>query len=66
MDIGMTKLFGGFDQRFYDGYNNVYPLEKNWLQRLPLTQLYPQLVHAVLFGGHYAGTAREIMKRFSG
>jgi fructosamine-3-kinase len=64
MDIGMTKLFGGFDQRFYDAYNSVYPLEKNWLQRLPVTQLYPVLVHAVLFGGHYAGTAGEIMKQF--
>ena len=65
MDIGMAKLFGGFDQRFYDGYNSIYPLEKDWLQRLPLTQLYPILVHAVLFGGHYISTAREIMKRFS-
>jgi fructosamine-3-kinase len=65
MDIGMTRLFGGFDQRFYDGYNSMYPLEKNWLQRLPLSQLYPLLVHAVLFGGHYVDAAREIMKRFS-
>jgi len=64
MDIGMTKLFGGFDQRFYHAYNEVYPLEKDWLQRLPLTQLYPLLVHAVLFGGHYTGKAREIMKQF--
>lgn len=63
MDIGMTKLFGGFDQCFYDGYNSTYPLEKDWLQRLPLMQLYPILVHAVLFGGHYISTAREIMKR---
>jgi protein-ribulosamine 3-kinase len=65
MDIGMTKLFGGFDQRFYDGYNSVYPLEKNWSQRLPLTQLYPLLVHAILFGGHYVSTARGIIKKFS-
>ncbi len=65
MDIGITKLFGGFDQRFYDGYNSIYPLEKHWLERLPLTQLYPILVHAVLFGGLYISTAREIMKRFS-
>lgn len=63
MDIGMTKLFGGFDQRFYDGYKSIYPLEKHWLERLPLTQLYPILVHAVLFGGHYISTASEIMKR---
>ena len=65
MDIGMTKLFGGFDSSFYDSYNKTYPLEKGWEQRLPLTQLYPLLVHAVLFGGHYASTARDIIKRFA-
>ena len=61
MDIGMTKLFGGFDQRFYDAYNEVYPLEKDWQQRLRPAQLYPLLVHAVLFGGHYISSARDII-----
>lgn len=65
MDIGMTKLFGGFDARFYDAYHEIYPLEKNWIQRLPLTQLYPLLVHAVLFGGHYISSAREIIKQYA-
>ena len=64
MDIGMTKLFGGFDRRFYASYNEVYPLEKEWEKRLPLTQLYPLLVHSVLFGGHYVSSAREIIKQF--
>jgi fructosamine-3-kinase len=62
MDIGMTKLFGGFDQRFYAAYNEVYPLENNWKQRLSFTQLYPLLVHAVLFGGHYIQSARSIIQ----
>ena len=53
MDLGMTKLFGGFDNRFYDHYNEIYPMEKDWQKRLPLTQLYPLLVHARLFGGSY-------------
>jgi fructosamine-3-kinase len=65
MDIGMTKLFGGFDQRFYKAYDENYPLEKGWENRLPATQLYPLLVHAVLFGGHYIGSAREAMKAFA-
>lgn len=64
MDIGMTKLFGGFDRRFYDAYNEAYPLEKDWEKRLPLTQLYPLLVHAVLFGGHYVSSALSIIKGF--
>ena len=65
MDIGMTKLFGGFDQRFYKVYNETYPLEKGWEKRLPVTQLYPLLVHAVLFGGHYIGSVKDILKAFS-
>ncbi|MEO6232937.1 MAG: fructosamine kinase family protein [Ferruginibacter sp.] len=65
MDLGMTRLFGGFDDSFYDGYQLTYPLEKGWQQRLPLTQLYPILVHAVLFGGHYIASARQIIQQFA-
>ena len=64
MDIGMTKLFGSFDQRFYDAYNEIYPLEINWKERLPLTHLYPLLVHAILFGGHYVTSAKDIFLTF--
>ena len=64
MDLGMTKLFGGFSPDFYTAYDAAYPLEKDWLQRLPYTQLYPLLVHAVLFGGHYVGSIRAILREF--
>ena len=64
MDIGMTKLFGGFDQRFYDSYNETYPLENGWEKRLQLTQLYPLLVHAVLFDGHYISQVKHIFSAF--
>lgn len=63
MDIGMSLLFGGFDKDFYEAYQEVYPLEKGWKERLPVAQLYPLLVHAVLFGGHYVHKAREILKK---
>lgn len=62
MDIGMAKLFGGFDPKFYDVYNATYPLEKGWEQRLRFAQAYPLLVHAVLFGGHYVRAAAEAMR----
>jgi fructosamine-3-kinase len=64
MDIGMSLLFGGFAESFYTAYNESYPLEKNWQQRIPLTQLYPLLVHAVLFGGHYVNDVREIILQY--
>ncbi len=65
MDIGMTALFGGFDRAFYEAYNYYYPLESGWQQRLQLTQLYPLLVHAVLFGGHYVSQSASILAKFS-
>ncbi|CAN5523819.1 fructosamine kinase family protein [soil metagenome] len=61
MDICMTKLFGGFDSSFYDHYNESFPLEKDWRKRLPVTQLYPLLVHAGLFGGNYISRCRNII-----
>lgn len=60
MDIGMSKLFGGFPQLFYDAYNESYPLEKGWEERLKYSQLYPLLVHAILFGGHYISRVRGV------
>lgn len=64
MDIGMTKLFGGFDKRFYEAYNSEYPMEKGWEDRIPLTQLYPLLVHSALFGGGYTESAKQILKKY--
>lgn len=64
MDMAMTKLFGGFPIEFYRGYNDVYPLEKEWPERLRYAQLYPLLVHAILFGGHYIGNVRAILRDF--
>lgn len=65
MDLGMTMLFGGFDRPFYQYYNEAWPLEKGWQERTRLTQLYPLLVHLVLFGGHYRQRIREILKEYS-
>jgi fructosamine-3-kinase len=61
MDIGMSMLFGGFDSSFYEAYHSFYPLEKNWRQRIRLTQLYPLLVHAILFGGGYISQCKSIL-----
>lgn len=64
MDIGMSKLFGGFDSHFYSAYNDFYPMQHGWEERLRFSQLYPLLVHAVLFGGQYVKQAKENLKAF--
>jgi fructosamine-3-kinase len=53
VDIAMTLLFGGFDKAFYDAYTANYPLEEGWKERSALWNLYPLLVHLILFGGSY-------------
>lgn len=64
MDIGMTQLFGGFDRSFLEAYHYHYPLAADWRERLPITQLYPLLVHALLFGGHYISSTASILQRY--
>ncbi len=64
MDIAMTRLFGGFDRQFYDGYNDIYPLEDGIEERIMLCNLYPVLVHANLFGGGYIEQAARLLKQF--
>lgn len=62
MDIAMTKLFGGFSPAFYRSYNDENPLENGWEKRVEINQLYPLLVHLILFGVSYAAQIRHILK----
>lgn len=64
MDIGMSKLFGGFPAEFYEHYNEAFPLENGWEERVDIANLYPLLVHVILFGGDYAGQVENILRRF--
>lgn len=62
-DIAMTELFGGFNQTFYDAYNNVYPLDSAYKTRKTLYNLYHILNHYNLFGGGYASQAESMTKQ---
>jgi fructosamine-3-kinase len=64
MDLAMTKLFGGFDAEFYEGYEDEFPLEKNWRERIDCCNLYPLLVHVNLFGGGYVQEVKNILNQF--
>ena len=65
MDIAMSLLFGGFDKSFYDCYNEAFPLESNWRERIQLCQLYPLMVHLILFGGHYYNSVMKTISTYS-
>jgi fructosamine-3-kinase len=40
-----------------ESYEERAPLAEGWQQRVPVHQLFPLLVHTVIFGRGYAGQA---------
>ncbi|HRP32368.1 MAG TPA: fructosamine kinase family protein [Agriterribacter sp.] len=64
MDIAMTLLFGGFDAVFYEAYQHHFPLQPGWEKRVALCQLYPLLVHLLLFGGNYRQKVEEVIAQY--
>lgn len=64
MEMGIMTLFGGFSQRFYSAYNEVYPLPAEWRERNRLYQLYHVLNHYYLFGGGYRSQALQIARDY--
>lgn len=63
-DIAMTKLFGGFDNAFYEGYYSTFPKSKHEDEIIGVLNLYPLLVHVNLFGGAYAARVKNTLNRF--
>jgi fructosamine-3-kinase len=54
-DLAMLALFGCPHLSIVlAAYDEAYPLADGWRRRVALHQLFPLLVHTVLFGGGYA------------
>jgi fructosamine-3-kinase len=64
VDLAMMKLFGGFGRRVFDAYDEAWPRSAGHDDRVGLYQLYPLLVHTILFGGSYAHQALELLHRY--
>ncbi len=57
-DLAMLHLFGcSHLERVVAAYQEVHPLGAGWRDRIGLHQLFPLLVHTVLFGGGYGRQA---------
>lgn len=65
VDIAMSTLFGRFGEDFYPTYNEIFPLEAGWQERLDFWNLYPYLVHLNIFGSSYSSTCRSIIRKYS-
>lgn len=64
MDLAMSRLFGGFQEPFYQAYQDIFPLDEDWEDRVLLCQLYPLLVHLLLFGRSYLGAVKRVIKSY--
>jgi fructosamine-3-kinase len=63
VDLAMLALFGVVPPRTLAAYEEVLPLADGWRDRTGLWQLFPLLVHAVLFGGGYLARSRQLAVR---
>lgn len=65
VDLAMLALFGGLTPSTTAAYHEAWPLADGWRDRVELWQLYPLLVHALLFGGGYGERAHRTLRRWS-
>ncbi len=64
-DLAMLALFGPVPDRLLAAYREVTPLAAGWEERVALFQLYPLLVHTVLFDGGYRRQAESAARRYA-
>ena len=64
VDIAMTRLFGGFDNSFYESYAHYFPKEANYNACMDLYQLYYLLVHLNMFGQSYYDRVSKILGHY--
>ena len=62
MDLAMTTLFGGFDKIFYESYQYHFPLPKNADVQFKICNLYPLLIHLLLFGRSYLTSIQQTLR----
>jgi fructosamine-3-kinase len=60
-DLAMMRLFGGFGNDCFAAYEEMAPLADGWVDRVPLHQLAPLVVHAIKFGGPYVGATQQAL-----
>jgi fructosamine-3-kinase len=66
MDLAFSRMFGPFEEEFYEAYDTFFPLEPGFKDRVPVYNLYPLLVHLLLFGKSYLpGIEKTVSKLLS-
>lgn len=64
VDLAMTTLFGGFSPLFYQSYNHHFPFPSNYEEQWSVCNLYPLLIHLLLFGSSYRPQIETTLAHF--
>jgi len=65
MDWAMLSLFGNYPEEAMISYQNIKTLEKGFEERVDIHQLYPLLVHLILFGSGYISGILSTLKKYT-
>ncbi len=58
VDLAMLTLFDRPGERFFE----AYPIASGWRERRPVYQLWPAIVHLLLFGAGYRGMVERLLR----
>ena len=65
IELAFTQMFGTFGSEFFKGYQTVTPLDPDFFKhRIEIYNLYPTLVHVVLFGEAYIPPIERVLDKF--
>ena len=64
-DIAMSLLFGGLPHEFYATYDEIWPMENGWRNRVPLYNLYHLMNHLNIFGVSYLEQVEQTISRYA-
>ena len=65
-ELAYTELFGGLPTKFYQAYQEYYPLRADYEDVKPIYQLYYLLAHLNLFGESYGESIDVILNKYVG
>ncbi len=64
VELAFTQMFGSFPHDFYAAYEEVWPLEPGYDERVDIYNIYPHMTHTNLFGPSYLGGVEQVLRRY--
>ncbi len=65
MELAYMTLFDGIGEEFFQAYKEIMPIESEFYEvRRHIYNLYPLLVHLIIFGAKYIQTLENSLARF--